>query len=327
MAVQSEPVRAEALGSGAGGRAPKGPRSTAGRSLLSRSTPYLLLLPAVVATLLLLVWPLIEMFLISLQNMNKRQLILHLTEWNGFANYTTQLTSSDFWHTVGRSVAFTAVNVALVMIGGTLVGLLLNRLGTAMRLLLSLGLILAWAMPIVASTTVFSWLFDSRYGVVNWFLDQLGWHGMATYNWYGSQLSTFFVIVLLLVWGSIPFVAFNMYAGLTTIPKELYEAARMDGAGSVKIFRHVIFPNLKPFFLATTFLEVIWIFKCFTQVFAVNAGGPQRLTETMPVYAYVEGFGNQHYGVGASIAMLTIVILGALTAYYFRIILKQEDEL
>lgn len=259
--------------------------------------------------------------------MNKRQLILHQTKWTGLSNYTDQLSSSEFWHTAGRSVAFTLLNVVLIMVGGSLVGLLLNRLGKKMRLFLSVGLVLAWAMPIVAQTTVFTWLFDSRYGVVNWGLDKLGWHSMATYNWYGTQNSTFFVILLLLVWGSIPFVAFTMYAALTTIPNELYEAARMDGAGSFKIFGAVIFPSLRPFFLGTTFLEIIWIFKAFTQVFAINGGGPERLTETLPVYAFVEGMGNQHYGNGGAIAMLTILMLGVAMAYYFRIIMKQEDEL
>ncbi|MER5864062.1 sugar ABC transporter permease [Kitasatospora sp. NPDC002040] len=307
--------------------APKNTRPAAGPGLLARSAPYLLILPAVAATLALLGWPLVKTFIISFQNLNKRQLIQHLTEWNGFDNYSDQLTNAAFWNTAGRSVAFTLVNVVLTMVLGSLVGLLLNRLGKNMRLLLSFALIMAWAMPIVASTTVYTWLFDSQFGVVNWLLSQLGWDSMATYNWYSGQMSTFFVITLLVVWGSVPFVAFNMYAGLTTIPAELYEAARMDGAGSTKIFTSVIFPSLRPFFLATTFLEVIWIFKCFTQVFTLNAGGPERLTETLPVYAYIEGIGNQHYGAGASIAVLTILILGALMAYYFRIILKQEDEL
>ncbi len=302
-------------------------RRPAGPSLLSKAAPYLLLAPAIVATIALLGWPLLKTLLLSFQNMNKRQLILHLTEWNGFDNYRDQLTSAEFWHTAGRSVAFTLLNVLLIMIGGTLVGLLLNRLGKKMRLFLSIGLILAWAMPFVAQSTVFTWLFDSHYGVVNWGLDKLGWHSMATYNWYSTQLSTFFVILLLLVWGSIPFVAFNMYAGLTTIPTELYEAARMDGAGSFKIFSSVIFPSLKPFFLGTTFLEIIWIFKCFTQVFTINNGGPERLTETLPVYAFVEGMGNQHYGIGGAIAILTILMLAVAMTYYFRIIMKQEDEL
>ncbi|GAA1967846.1 carbohydrate ABC transporter permease [Kitasatospora viridis] len=327
MAVQSEPVRAKTPGAGVGGDVPKGSRPSAGPGPLSRSTPYLLLLPAIAATLALLLWPLVETVILSFQNLNKRQLILHETQWTGFKNYTDQLSSSEFWHTAGRSVAFTVINVVLVMVIGTLVGLLLNRLGKKMRLALQISLMLAWAMPFVAQTTVFTWLFDSRYGVVNWFLDKLGWHSMADYNWYSSQYSTFFVIILLIVWGSIPFVAFNMYGALTTIPNELYEAARLDGAGSWKIFTSVIYPNLKPFFLGTTFLEVIWIFKCFTQVYAINDGGPQRLTETLPVYAFIEGVGNQHYGVGSAIAVLTILMLSVLMGYYFRIIIKQEDEL
>lgn len=338
MAVHSERVRTRSPEAGkdavrvtdpgaATDGTPKPRRPAGGAGLLGRSAPYLLLLPAVLATLALLGWPLLKTFLLSFQNLNRRQLIQHLTEWNGFDNYTEQLGSAEFWHTAGRSVAFTAVNVGLIMLFGTLVGLLLNRLGKGMRLLLSFGLIMAWAMPIVASTTVYTWLFDQRYGVVNWLLAKAGWSGMADYNWFSGQYSTFFVIILLLVWGSVPFVAFNMYAGLTTIPTELYEAARMDGAGSFKIFSSVIFPSLRPFFLATTFLEVIWIFKCFTQVYAMNFGGPERLTETLPVYAFIEGVGNQHYGIGSSIAVLTILMLGALMAYYFRIILKQEDEL
>lgn len=322
MAVQAERVRTTSERTLAGGTVPSGRPG-----LLSRSAPYLLILPAAAATATLLGWPLLKIVLLSFQNLNRRQLIQHLTEWNGFDNYRDQLTSPDFWHTAGRSMAFTAVNVVLIMVGGTLVGLLLDRLGRAVRLLLSFALVLAWAMPVIASTTVYTWLFDQQYGVVNWGLDQLGWHAMAHYDWFSGQLSTFFVIILLIVWQSVPFVAFTMYAGLTTIPAELYEAARMDGAGAGRIFTSVIFPSLRPFFLATTFLEVIWVFKCFVQVYALNFGGPQRLTETLPVYAFTEGIGNQHYGIGAAIAVLTILMLGALMAYYFRIILKQEDEL
>ncbi|MFJ2864633.1 carbohydrate ABC transporter permease [Kitasatospora sp. NPDC087314] len=320
-------IETSAAGGGAKGSAPKGTRSADGPGLGSRLAPYLLLLPATVATVALLGWPLVKTVLLSFQNLNKRQLVLHLTEWNGFDNYKEQLTDPEFWSVTGRTVVFTLVNVVLIMVGGTLIGLLLNHLGKKMRLVLSIGLLMAWAMPVVAATTVYSWLFDQQWGVVNWVLDQLGWHSMADYNWMSDQYSTFFVVILLIVWQSVPFVAFNMYAGLTTIPRELYEAARMDGAGSFKIFGSVIFPSLKPFFLATTFLEIIWVFKAFTQVYAINAGGPEKLTRTLPVHAFLEGSSGQHYGVGSAIAVLTILMLGALMAYYFRIMIKQEDEL
>ncbi|MGQ4512260.1 ABC transporter permease subunit [Streptomyces sp. DW26H14] len=293
----------------------------------TRFLPYLLLLPTLVATALLLGYPLVRNLIISFQTLEPFQLIQHTTQWNGFGNYTDQLTSSEFWHTAGRSVAFTAANVVLIMVAGTLIGLLLNRLGKPMRLLLSTGLVLAWAMPQVAGTTVYQWLFDTQNGVVNWGLNGLGWHAMQHYNWFSHQLSTFAVITLMIVWGSIPFVALNLFAGLTTVSAEIFEAARMDGASAWRTFWQVVFPMLKPFFLSTTFLEIIWVFKAFTQVYALNAGGPEGLTETLPVYAYVQGFGNQHFGTGAAISMLTIVILVALMSYYFRVILKEEDEL
>lgn len=290
--------------------------------------PYLLLLPAIAATLVFLGWPLVTNGMLSFQNLNMRQFILHLTEWNGIDNFKEVLSGEDFWRVTGRSIAFTAVNVVLIMLLGTLVGLLLARLGKRMRTLLLVGLVLAWAMPIIASTTVYQWLFATRFGVVNWVLDKAGWHSMAEYDWMGSQYSTFFVVIVLIVWQSIPFVAINLYAATTTIPKELYEAASLDGAGAWKRFTNVTLPYMRPFLYATTFLEIIWVFKAFAQVFALNEGGPDRLTEILPVYAYIEGMGNQHFGMGAAIALLTIVILLVLTSFYLRIVLKQgEDEL
>ncbi|GAA0470824.1 sugar ABC transporter permease [Streptomyces sp. NPDC046215] len=324
MSAQIEEVAAEPAPRIGKGGAPPPPRGN--RERAARSVPYLLILPAAAVTVLLLGWTMVKNGMLSFQNLNPRQLIQHVTEWNGVDNYTETLGSSAFWDVTVRSVAFTAANVVLIMTAGCLIGLLLARLGTKLRLLLSLGLVLAWAMPVVAATTVFQWLFAQRFGVVNYVLDALGWHAMADYNWTSGQFSTFFVITVLIVWQSVPFVAINLYAATTTIPKELYEAASLDGAGPWKQFTSVTFPFLKPFFLATTFLEVIWVFKSFTQVFAINEGGPDRLTETLPVYAFVEGMGNQHFGMGAAISILTIVILLALTAYYLRLVLKQEED-
>ncbi|MDI5966513.1 sugar ABC transporter permease [Streptomyces sp. SL13] len=328
MAAQFTGTRTRPPG---GPAAPQPPESATrrprGGSSLARGVPYLLILPALVATAALLAYPLLRNLVISFQVLDAFQLIQHTTQWAGFSNYTSELSSSVFWDTTVRSLAFTAVNVALIMALGTAVGLLLNRLGKRMRLLLSLGLVLAWAMPVVAGTTVYQWLFDSQYGVVDWLLSELGMHSMAHYDWFAQQMPTFTVITLMIVWQSVPFVALNLYAGLTTVSAELFEAARMDGAGPWRAFFSVTLPILKPFFLSTTFLEIIWVFKAFTQVYALNGGGPQGSTETLPVYAFIEGVGNQHYGTGAAISTLTIVILLVLMAYYFRIILKQEDEL
>ena len=297
------------------------------RSLPSGLLPYLLVAPALLSMAVLLLYPLVRNVILSFQSINRKEFITRETVWTGFDNYTDLLSDPEFWSVVVRSIVFTAVNVALIMAIGTGIGLLLNRLGKKMRLVLSLALMFAWAMPIVASVTVFRWLFDEQFGVVNWLMRTLGFSGYEQHNWFETGFSTLVIILILLVWGSVPFVALNMYAALTTVGTELYEAAKMDGASGWRTFWSVVFPNLKSFFMITTFLEIIWIFKAFAQVYAMNQGGPDRGSETLPVFAYIEGVGQFHYGVAAAISVLTIVMLIAVMSFYFRLILKQEEEL
>ncbi|MCH0538286.1 sugar ABC transporter permease [Streptomyces sp. MUM 203J] len=303
---------------------PRAPRG--GRSLPGGLLPYLLIAPAVLSMAVLLLYPLIRNVILSFQQVNRKELITRTSEWIGFDNYTALLGDPSFWDVVVRSVVFTAVNVVVIMGLGTLLGLLLNRLGKKMRLVLSLALILAWAMPIVASVTVFRWLFDEQFGVFNWLMRTLGFEGYEQHNWFETGTSTLVIIAVLIIWGSVPFVALNMYAGLTTVGTELYEAAKMDGANGWRTFWSVVFPNLKPFFLVTTFLEIIWVFKAFAQVYAMNQGGPDRGSETLPVFAYIEGQSQAHYGLAAAISVLTILMLIAAMSFYFRLILKQEEQ-
>lgn len=309
-------------GAKAASTSPRGGR----KSLPSGWLPYLLIGPAVLSMVTLLLYPLIKNIILSFQKVDKIEFIQRKAPFNGVGNYTQLLGDSQFWTVVVRSFVFTAANVFLIMVVGSLIGLLLNRLGKWMRLVLSMALVMAWAMPIVASVTVFQWLFDEQFGVMNWLMRTLGFSGYDQHNWFETGLSTMVIITVLVAWGSIPFVALNMYAALTTVSAEMYEAARMDGANGWQTFWQVVFPNLKSFFLVTTFLEVIWVFKAFTQVYAMNKGGPDRSSETLTIYAYVEGQSQFHYGLAAAISVLTIVMLVIVMSFYFRLILKQEDE-
>ncbi|MCX2969596.1 sugar ABC transporter permease [Streptomyces sp. TRM70308] len=320
------PVTKEPPPSGPDSRPPGEAAPRGRRSLPSGWLPYLLIAPAVLALTVFLGYPLVRNVLVSFQQLGRMEMISRATVWTGFDNYVELLRDDAFWAVVVRTFVFMAVNVALIMLGGTLIGLLLNRLGKAMRLVLSLALVMAWAMPIVASATVFRWLFDTQFGVVNWVMRSLGFAGYEQHNWFQTGFSTLAIVTLLIVWASVPFVALNMYAGLTTISGELYEAARMDGATNYRIFRSVVFPLLKPFFLITTFLEIIWVFKAFAQIYALNQGGPNRESETLPVFAYVEGMSQMQFGVAAAASVLTILILIVAMSFYFRLILKQEDE-
>jgi N,N'-diacetylchitobiose transport system permease protein len=178
-----------------------------------------------------------------------------------------------------------------------------------MRLALMSGLALAWATPIIAATTIFQWLFQSELGVVNWLLVSLGLDSFRGYTWFADGTATFAVLVVLVVWQSVPFAALTLYAGLTTIPVELYESARIDGGTGPQVFRRITLPILRQLFALVTSLEVIWVAKCFPQIWVLSQGGPGDATTTLPVYAFKVARVLQKYDLGSAVAMLTVVIL------------------
>jgi N,N'-diacetylchitobiose transport system permease protein len=309
-------------------RPPTGSRR-AGPRLSARSRarvlPYLLILPSVVAFTGLLGYPLYQVARISLLKLDLGELIQRRTVFVGLANYRAILRDPFFWSVLARTVVFTAVCVALTMVIATLVALLLERLGRRMRLLVQIGLVLAWAMPPITATVVWQWLFDTQFGVVNWLLTTLGAAGYESHSWFATGLSTFAVITLIVVWQAIPFVAITLYAGLTALPAELREAMRVDGAGPWREFRSLILPVLKPLFMITAFLSVIWDFKVFTQVWLVRQGGPNRSTITLSLYAYQEGIATSHFGKAAAISMVMVaLLLVALVAYIRQMLASQE---
>ena len=287
--------------------------------------PYLLILPSVVAFAGLLGYPLYQVARISLLKLDLGELIQRRTVFVGLDNYRAILADPFFWAVLARTVVFTAVCVTLTMVLATLVALLLERLGRRMRLLVQISLVLAWAMPPITATVVWQWLFDTQFGVVNWLLTTLGAGGYENHSWFATGLSTFAVITLIVVWQAIPFVAITLYAGLTALPGELREAMRVDGAGPWREFRSLILPVLKPLFMITAFLSIIWDFKVFTQVWLVRQGGPNRSTITLALYAYQEGIATSHFGKAAAISMVMVVLLLIALVVYIRQMLASQE--
>ncbi|WP_232828532.1 carbohydrate ABC transporter permease [Kribbella monticola] len=307
---------------------PGPPRSVRrGQPLWARVLPYLLVAPTVVGTAYLLAYPLVRNLLISFQKFGIAQLIRGGAEFVGIDNYRQILSDDKFWGVVGRTFVFTAINVALIMVLATLVALLIGALGKWMRFAVMGGLVVAWAIPVIAATTVFQWLFQSQLGVVNWVLVALGFEQFDGKAWFADGNSTFAIIVLLIVWQSVPFAALTLYAAMTTVPRELHESAQIDGAGSVKTFWLITFPILRPMFGLILCLEVIWVFKSFVQIWAISQGGPGNATLTLPVYAYQIAQSLNRYDLGAAISMVTVLILAVVLFAYFRQMFKEEGEL
>ena len=280
----------------------------------------MLLLPSVVVLGAMLGYPLVRLVTMSLQEYGLPQVFGQPADWVGFANFRAILEDDYFWTVLWRTLIFCFVNVALTMVLGVLIALLLEALGKGMRLLVSASLIVAWAMPALTATIVWQWMFDTEYGLVNWALDRQG------HSWFADQLTFFMIATIIVVWMGIPFVAFTVYAGLTQIPEEIVEAARIDGARFRDVWRYVSFPALKPILLILTSLSVIWDFRVFTQIYVLqNAGGITRDTNLLGVYAYRISIGEQRFDIGAAVAVVMVAITAILTLVYMRAMLRTEE--
>ncbi|MDX6739519.1 sugar ABC transporter permease [Actinocorallia sp. A-T 12471] len=282
--------------------------------------PYLLLAPAAALFALILGYPLVKLLILSFQDFGLRALFTGTAEWVGLANYR-DLASSEFFPALLRTVLFCGALVAGTLGIGLGVALLMGRLGKRMRGAVTFVLITAWAVPNVAATLIWQWLFQPLYGVVNWAL------GAGQHDWLATPLSAFGIVWLLVVWQSVPFVALTLYAGLSQIPRAYYEAAAIDGAGPLASFRAITLPFLRPILLLVTILSVIWDFNVFNQLWILTRGGPQGGTTTLSVLSFTEAFSSNAYGRGAAIAVVSVVLLMGLTAYYVRRLVRAGEEL
>ncbi|MFI8191512.1 carbohydrate ABC transporter permease [Streptomyces sp. NPDC085946] len=313
----------------AAGRRPARP---AGRPVRTRAArrgspwPYLLVAPAVLGMLYLLLYPLARAVVMSFQDFGLRQLILGDAEFVGLRNYRTLLSDPRFWAVVRRTFLFMTVDVVVIMVLSTLVALMVERLGRTGRTVVLSSLVLVWAVPVVAATTVFQWMFHSEFGIVNELLTGLGLTSFEGYPWFAHGGAAFAIIVTLVVWQSVPFAAITLYSALTTIPGELYESARMDGAGAARVFRSVTFPLIRPVFMLVLSLEVIWTFRTFVQIWVMTRGGPGDATTVLPVYAVQTALAHQRYDLGSAASMVTVLLMSGVLVVYFRQLFRQEGE-
>jgi N,N'-diacetylchitobiose transport system permease protein len=306
------------------------PGSVGGRlarkSVLARVRPWLLLAPALVVLAVLLLWPLVRMGMFSLQDYGLREIVSGEANWIGFGNYVEALTSEQLRRVVlPNTVLFAIAAVVCTVVFGTAVAVLLASLGRVWRVIVSSSIMAAWAMPAVTGTYVWVWIFDADRGVFNHVLQSMGLQDQPV-NWFTDRWSFYAIVLLNIVHHGFPFVAVTVLAGLLGVPKELLEAAEIDGAGAWRRFFSVVVPQLRQVFAVVIILSTIWDFKVFAQVYLMPGGsGSNREVLNLGVWSYVESFGQNRYGFGSAIAVLLTVLLLLITVVYVRTILKEEE--
>ncbi|WP_328915987.1 MULTISPECIES: carbohydrate ABC transporter permease [unclassified Streptomyces] len=303
--------------------ATKGSGRTTPRNRQSRTLPYLLITPALLIMAGVLGYPLVDTIVLSFQDERRNNLWSGTAPpWVGLDQYTSVLGDGEFWGVVVRTVVFVVVCVLLTMSLGLLLALLMQRVSNWMRITMSSVMIAVWAMPLLVATSVFKFMFDSDYGLVNQLLTRLPGVDYTRHNWFLNGTSGMAIIAGLVIWGAIPFIAISLHAALTQVPKELEEAARIDGARGIGIFRFVTFPVIKPVFVMTSTLSVIWDFGVLGQILLMRNGHPEQDYQVLGLYSYTQAFTVNSFSRGAAISVITVLLLSGVSVYYLRQLLK-----
>lgn len=287
-------------------------------------TAYALLIPTVAVLALAMGYPLVWQLITSLQQFGLAQQFGRPAPFVGLGNYVKLASDPYLWTVVGRSLLFCFAAAAATMAVGTLLALLMRAVPAVVRIVLQIALLLAWAMPVVAAMTVWNWLFDWRRGVVNWLLSAVGLP-FGQHNWLQNPLSFFLVAGIIVVWMSVPFVAFSLFAGLTQVPEEVLEAAQMDGATPAQRFWRITVPIIRPIISIVLLLQVIWDLRVFTQIKLLqDAGSIASETNLLGTYIYQLGAGSSDFGTASAVSIFVLVLTIALSAAYVRSMLKED---
>lgn len=285
---------------------------------------YLLVAPALAVILLILGYPVVRLFTLSFQKYGLDEIMSGATTWVGFENFTTLLKDPEFWNVLKRTFIFTGAMVAASIVIAAWIAHMMVKMHPAIRWALNSTLIMVWAIPALVGISIWKWMFSFDFSIITTTINRLGFT-FEQRNWFTNPISGFAIIGAIVVWGAIPFLAISIYAALTQVPKDLIEAASIDGANSRQIFRRVILPILLPVYVILISLSVIWDFQVFTQIWVVLDNRPSDEYFTMSIYAFQKSFGLSEYGMGAATAILMIFALLGATWFYIRKMVQIGD--
>jgi len=279
-----------------------------------------LIAPAAIIMAAITLYPLISSFWISLHTWDLLKPNLgHPFVW--FENYLFVLRDETFWQSARITLMFLIGAVTLEITLGLALALLLNREFWGRNLVRMLDL-LPWAIPGVVNGIMWKWILNPAYGSLNGLLYSFGI--IKEYIvWLGDPELSLLMVILADVWKETPFIMLLFLAALQTIPKDLYEAARVDGSNALQSLFRITIPLISPTLFVALSLRTIWALKSFDLIYTITAGGPSGGTTVVGYYTYLKTFISLNLGRGAAVAYLMSLVVGVLVIFYQKALYRE----
>ena len=281
------------------------------RSLREKRTAYMLIAPTIILVVLVILYPLVYSIITSLTNSVFTK--MDSASFVGFKNYWQLLHDNLFLKSVRVTLYFVIVSVFFELVIGMMIAMLLNIKLKGTSFVKAL-LVVPWALPGTVIAGIWRFIFQSDFGFVNGFLRLLGFE--TNILWLGSSPLAISVVIFTEVWRSAPFFGIILLAGLSTIPGELYEAARLDGGNEWQIFWRITVPLLKPIIGIILIIRTIFLFQSIELVYVLTQGGPGTDTFFIPFYLYRESFVNMRIGKGSAMAYYLALLIAIFCVIY-----------
>jgi multiple sugar transport system permease protein len=285
----------------------------------SKATIYTFLGLGLAVTLALIVAPVVYAVSLSFYRMDS---FIGTPQWVGLDNYVAVLKLPEFWNALKNGLIYSFGSIVLQLVFGIGFALVLNEVFPGRNLVRGLS-ILPYLLPTVVVVLTFKWMVDGSIGIVTAGIAALG---LGPVNWFESPGAAMASVIFVSVWMWTPFVTTCFLAALQTVPKSLYEAARVDGTTAVQRFFHITLPMLKPILTVVVLLRAIWMFNKFDVIWLLTRGGPVSSTEHLAILSYRHAFSLFDIGGGAAIATISFLILSAVVFVYFRLFPLETEE-
>jgi len=276
--------------------------------------PYAFLAPALIFLLIFSIWPLFDSIYLSFFRFNLMTMDKKL--FAGLSRYIAVLQDHLFHVTMFNTIYFSIGNVIIGGACALFLAILVNRIIKPLRTTIRTIAYLPVITSMVAAAILWKWIYDPRLGLLNYFLQKLGLPPQA---WLKSSLLAMPSVIVMNVWKSVGYRMILFLAGLQNIPLVYYEAAEIDGANRVQLFRYITWPLLQPTVIFVLITSFIFSFQVFTQVFVMTNGGPGDATRTIVQYIYDTAFFHYHVGLGCTMSVLLLAVIMGITLLNFKI--------